>query len=231
MDVLVKHSNGLQELRTAIECKYWSVKVDKTVIAKLSGIIEDAGIEKGVVVSNEGFTPDAITFAKYKNIGLVELRELNDADWEGYIKAIHVTMRMETPEFYDLEILQDTVDTNSRNKQSFNPVTNQATIHDPIQGVRTLLEILQTEHNKGIQDGQPIEVNFSPGTILKINGDERRGEITGIRFKVRFLYTSKEFTVDAAEQIYLIMKDLFGKREFTLNREGQLTEQQETEHT
>jgi hypothetical protein len=65
----------LKSYRTAIECKFWKKKVDKDVVMKLSEVIEDTGIEKGVIVSKGGFTKDALAFAKHKNIGLVELKE------------------------------------------------------------------------------------------------------------------------------------------------------------
>lgn len=50
---------------------------------KLSEIIGDAGIHKGVIISRSGFTQDGIEFAKHKNIGLVELREIEENDLEG----------------------------------------------------------------------------------------------------------------------------------------------------
>jgi len=56
-------------------------KINKDIVMKVSAIIEDTGINKGVIVSKNGFTPDGITFAKYKNIGLVELREAEEKDW------------------------------------------------------------------------------------------------------------------------------------------------------
>jgi hypothetical protein len=50
---------------------------------KLSEIIEDTGINKGVIVSKNGFTQDGVDYAKYRNIGLVELREIEDKDLDG----------------------------------------------------------------------------------------------------------------------------------------------------
>jgi hypothetical protein len=47
---------------------------------KVAEIVEDAGINKGVIVSKNGYTEDAIVYAKYRNIGLVELREITEAE-------------------------------------------------------------------------------------------------------------------------------------------------------
>ena len=92
IDVLTKQSNGLQTVRTAIECKYWQRRVTRNVVSNLITTIEDTNIEKGVIVSKEGFTTGAIALAKQKNISLVEMREPNDADWEGKIKTIHINV-------------------------------------------------------------------------------------------------------------------------------------------
>ena len=106
IDVLTKQSNGLQTVRTAIECKYWKRRVTRNVVSYLIALLEDTNIEKGVVVSKEGFTSGAVALAKQRNISLVEMREPNDADWEGKIKTIHIMLHMSSPEFYDFEFVQ-----------------------------------------------------------------------------------------------------------------------------
>lgn len=65
IDVLTAHSDGVHEYLTAIECKYWKKKVNKDVVMKVAGIIEDANINKGVIVSKGGFTPDGYFKVKY----------------------------------------------------------------------------------------------------------------------------------------------------------------------
>ena len=75
IDMLTEHTNGKNSYRTAIECKYWQKKVSKDTVMKLAAIIEDLNIEKGIIVSKEGFTPDALNFAQYKNIELIQLKE------------------------------------------------------------------------------------------------------------------------------------------------------------
>lgn len=81
IDVLASHSDGIHIYKTAIECKYVEKKVNRDIVYKLKGIIKDSQIDKGVVVSKKGFTPDAITVAKSENIGLVWLREIEKEDF------------------------------------------------------------------------------------------------------------------------------------------------------
>ncbi|HJS01286.1 MAG TPA: restriction endonuclease, partial [Flavobacterium sp.] len=90
IDVLTSHTDGIHTYETAIECKYWKDKVNKDIVMKVSSIIEDAGISKGVIVTKSGFTKDGLEYAKFKNIGLVELREPTDKDHESTPKEIEI---------------------------------------------------------------------------------------------------------------------------------------------
>src|SRR5690606_25115390 len=65
-------------------------KITKDVVFKLSGIINDAEIEKGIIVSRSGFTRDAIAQARNLNIGLVELREIEDKDFAENPRQIEI---------------------------------------------------------------------------------------------------------------------------------------------
>lgn len=90
IDVLTTHSDGIHSYDTAIECKYWKRKVNRDTVMKVFGIIEDTSINKGVIVSKEGFTKDAIDYAKFKNIGLVTLKEWNSNDQSSVSKEIEL---------------------------------------------------------------------------------------------------------------------------------------------
>ena len=46
IDVLTEQSNGLQTVRTAIECKYWQKRVTRDVVSNLITTIEDTNIER-----------------------------------------------------------------------------------------------------------------------------------------------------------------------------------------
>lgn len=56
IDVLTSHSDGTTIYETVIECKFSKKKVNKDVAMKLVGLIEDAGINKGIIVSKNDFT-------------------------------------------------------------------------------------------------------------------------------------------------------------------------------
>lgn len=224
IDVLVKHSNGLQEFRTAIECKHWAKKVDKGVIATLAACVEDAGIDKGVVDSRLGFTKQAIQLAQHMNIELVELREPIEADWEERIKEVHFELNMIAPDVYDFEVLQERGSGGVAREEIFNIPPSCVSIESPSQDVRTLEEVIRKLLEEDTGENREVEIGFPPEPIMKIAGDQRQAKVTGIRFKIRYHHHSSEFTVNAADHVFMIVRDLFGKREFTLDHKGNLTE-------
>lgn len=81
IDVLASHSDGIHTYKTAIECKYWKNTISKDTVMKIHSIINETNIDKGIVISKKGFTPDAIAYAKSKNIGLALLREVEKEDY------------------------------------------------------------------------------------------------------------------------------------------------------
>lgn len=82
IDVLTSETDDTGTFRTAIECKYWNKKVTKDTVMKLIGIINDTNIQRGIIVSKSGYTPDAQQYAKHHNILIVQLREAGKEDKE-----------------------------------------------------------------------------------------------------------------------------------------------------
>ena len=101
IDVLTSHSDGLHSYDTAIECKYRKDKVSWGQVAKLALAIDDAGIEKGVVVSKTGFTRSARLVAEFKGISLVQLRKPRPSDWEGHVADVSIDLNLVVDEIYD----------------------------------------------------------------------------------------------------------------------------------
>lgn len=90
IDVLTAHSEGSHTYETAIECKYWKKKVSKDIVMKLVQILDDTGINKGVIVSKSGFTRGGIQYSKHTNIEIVHLRECGEKDLQDSSKKIDI---------------------------------------------------------------------------------------------------------------------------------------------
>jgi hypothetical protein len=52
--------------------------------------------DEGIVLTCNGYTKDASKYAKSKNIKLVVLRDVQDSDWEGYIKTVIVDLHVQS---------------------------------------------------------------------------------------------------------------------------------------
>ena len=222
IDVLTKQSNGLQTVRTAIECKYWKKRVTRNVVSNLITLLEDTNIEKGVVVSKEGFTSGAIALAKPRNISLMEMREPNDNDWEGKIKTIHIILRMTSPEFYDFEFVQPPQ--NSGERVQFTVSGQDLEIREPTKEPKTLDQIANDAASSATSPDQEIGVRFPAGTTMQVSGFDKHAILEAVRFKVRHHVHEREIVIDGDQAIRLIVKEVFEAREFHIGHDGQVTE-------
>ena len=242
IDVLTSHSDGVHTYKTAIECKNWNKKVSKDAITKLAVILEDTGVEKGVVVSSLGFTEDSKKVAEYKNISLVELRRPADKDWEGRIKDIHIGIHIDIPEIYDYEFFQD----NTEDKDKLEkygaytdevklcvPNVNSITLHEltnkilgssdadggdaGLAGVRWTKSSIQ-------QNGEHIYViQFPDQTALSFfasDDKEKTAKIRGLKFKVKHIIATERIVIKGEEYIAMILHSIFDNRKFSISTDG-----------
>ena len=239
VDVLTSHSDGIHIYKTAIECKHWNEKVDKDPIAKLAVILEDAGIEKGIVVSQFGFTAGARKLAEYKNIGLVELREPVNDDWDGLIKDIHIDVHVEVPELYDFEFVQsDTTDESKKENirvlntdvrihllngdtLSLHEITNRVLSNPKADEKATDAEGFCWSELHSQENGeQAFDVRFPDGTSLSVPVREGSAKIREIRFKVRHRQYTENIHIRGEDYVSWIMLAIFENKRFAIGPDG-----------
>ena len=225
IDVLTSLSDGIHSRRTAIECKFWSSKVSKDAVAKLSGIIEDARIEKGVIVSRLGFTPDAVAFAKDKNIGLVELREPVDEDWQGRIRTIHINMQITAPEVYGYEFIWGNTEGQGKEFQ-ISALTSDILIHTSDGNSTSLHELTNSKPGNVSREGEveSYSVPFPSGTTLSFPTSESKVPIREMRFKIRYEVATEEMEIRAEDHVFMVMRAIFENREFVISPLGGIRE-------
>ena len=232
IDVLTRHNAESRQYRTAISCKNWNRKVGIPIVRELVSIVQDAELNKGVIVSKMGFTAPAKTYAEAKNIGLVELRKPVDKDWDGYIRKIPITMMFDQTQIYDVQF-RLTAPKPVVGEQVFRGGSlnwplhlNQIFIGIPGHEAETLQKLTDEEWSKHA-DQEEYDIQFPKGSILTIpacpNYPAHGYSITGVSFKVKFnppLVT--EFVVNADDHIYMIMESLFDGRGFTITKTGEI---------
>lgn len=223
IDVLTSHSDGIHSYRTAIECKYWEERINKDIVMKLAGIIEDAGINKGVIVSKRGFTEDGIAYANSKNIGLVELRETEEKDREEFeIGILKIDAEIRRPEV--LNILIDNVEHELKPKQ-INTYQISVRLKDgkevPFNNYLTSFknELHKEEPDKIVQKYYDLKGAFLVNHVTKketqIRGFKLEGKLTvrdaGVKWRI-------------VDEIWLMMKSLFEGKSFTVSKLGMIQE-------
>ena len=232
IDVLTEHSDGIHSYKTAIECKYWNKKVNKDIVMKLSEIIEDTNINKGVIVSKNGFTGDGLEYAKYRNIGLVELRELNTKDLQNTSKEmdiatfeINIKALVKRPVILKIDI-GDNLEIPITHEFGF---YNFSIIGENEKSVPLInyinefrMEVsrqnkINEKITKRFENTRGILFNHQTKETTKINGITVTARLTKID-------ASKKMQLTLVDKVWLIMKSIFDERTFIFSENGFITE-------
>lgn len=229
IDVLTSHSDGLHTYKTIVECKYWDKNINKDIVMKVAEIVEDAGISKGVIVSKNGFTPDAITYAKYRNIGLIELREPTEEDWKGRIKNIEIQMNMLLPQISGFEILLD-----KETKSNLQPGSTRVEFLDlkmPSGEIENIEKYI-LDFNSEVCKKEEKELfekiyKFDKGTFIVYNPTNEETEITGIKLTGFLNIAKNTININGEDHIFMIMKSIFEDKSYTITKDRQIKEREE----
>lgn len=233
IDILTSHSDGIHSYKTAIECKYWKEKISKEIVMKVSEIIEDARISKGVIVSKNGFTKDGFNFAKYKNIGLVELRELGEKDQgskqkELEIGILEISLHVSRlrPEILDMTI--EYLEEHRSEKETIN--INQTIIKMANGSQKTFADYTKEFQNelhtqKKLNQHVTKRYEISGGCLINTKNNSAV-EITGLTFTGVLKQTDSKHnqTFSLIDKVWLIMKSIFEEKTFSISENGIIIE-------
>lgn len=232
IDVLTTHSDGINTYDTAIECKYWKKKVNRDIVMKVFGIIEDTSINKGIIVSKEGFTKDAIDYAKFKNIGLVTLKEWNNNDQSSSPKKIefgtlqvNLNITAIRPKLLQINLgnnrflgIQDEFDL-------FNYYV------ELIDGKRRPFYDYVADFRQYVANQQKMEIEIIksyklPGSKLFKRGinESIRLDVVTITGKLTQNDEIKNLEFTLVDKVWLIMKSIFEEKTFTFSENGLIIE-------
>jgi len=227
IDVLTTHTDGIHDYKTSIECKYWKEKINKDIVMKILEICKDCNFHKGVIVSKMGFTPDAIKYAKYYDIGLVELRKPLKKDVENRIEQINIMIAPVIP-----EILYFNNISHEEEPQKEINIDNKSEIYYlfPDGSHKTIIDLINYWIEEIKQAGklnEPVEnvIPFPNGTYLKSPGAELSIKVKAVHIKGSVVTGSMEKVEFRCEdRVWLIMKSIFEEKMFTISREGNIQE-------
>ncbi len=229
IDVLTKHSDGVHSYKTAIECKYWDKTINKDIVMKVSEIVDDAKLNKGVIVSKLGFTPDAISYAEYKNIGLVELRELTEDDWQDRIKDIVVNLNCHFAEITGVDLILDP-STKSTWKSGLNAV-NLLQIKKPSGEIIEFSEYIERFKREVYEQREDEEFeqiySLENGAAIIYTPTFEETPIKGLKFKGVLKVAREAIEIKGGEHIWLILKLNFENKTYTITKDKEIRERKD----
>ncbi len=232
IDVLTAHNDQGLTYHTAIECKYWKEKVDKDVVMKLASIMEDAEISKGIIVSRSGFTKDGQDYAKFKNIGIVVLREWDEKDeaetpkeFEYGILQVNMNIKVTGPKILQIDL--------GRNRfldvqDEFDLFNYYIELKD---NKRVAFYDYITDFRLEIASNKRLEVETTKNYKIPESRIFRRGIPEGIELeeikiigKLTERDESKKLEYSLVDKVWLIMKSLFDNKQFSFSELGIIVE-------
>lgn len=228
IDVLTSHSDGIHTYLTAIECKYWNVKVNKDIVMKLKEILADCNFDKGVIVSKIGFTPDAISYAKFSNIALVELREHNLYNLSGKVTKIFSTPEITQAKLYSINLLIEKKHEDGYKSIYPEPDSMNCYIEQPDGVINNIDEIIRKFSNTKVLKEDLFKIveettNFPSGSFFQSKISKNPVSIIGLTCKG---YVVKHTRLDfdyIENKVWLIMKSIFEKKDYAISENGDVT--------
>jgi len=76
VDVLVKSHHVGFDVKWIVECKHWNSKVSKLHVLALREIVSDTGVDRGIILAENGFQSGAIEAANLTNVNVTSLAEV-----------------------------------------------------------------------------------------------------------------------------------------------------------
>jgi len=70
IDILAEKSDTITTVRIMVECKAWNKPIDKDVVSKVGYVLQDLGLNKGIIVSLKGWRVGAEKAARELGIDL-----------------------------------------------------------------------------------------------------------------------------------------------------------------
>lgn len=232
IDVLTSHSDGIHTYLTAIECKYWKEKVNKDIVMKLAEIIQDSGINKGIILCKNGFTKDGIDYARHKDIELVELRELEENDLNENPKEIHIgdlELHIKTSirrtEILNIDIGDNrNIDVKSELDYFNFLVIRKDEIPKPLF---TYITEFRNDVNPQNEKTEKLTKHYKiPNGVIFNRETKETLKINEITFtgQLRETGDNKNLKFTLIDKVWLIMKSIFDERTFTITESGLIKE-------
>lgn len=228
IDVLTQTTIKGKSFLTAIECKYLNKKVGREAVMKLSALLDDTGIEKGIVVSKNGFTREALKYAEHKSVRLVELdnhKKFNVSKNEVHIADItfKIDSTLIRPEILCVKVDDVELKPTSTFLGPFWYGHIQTPSKSPV-GLQAYIDEFRRELGRLdlIDEVKYKDIDFPEGTVF--NGNQELNDKNVSKLSISGVLTSNKdlhiHEIKLVDKITMIMKNIFEEEMFAITQHG-----------
>lgn len=175
----------------AFQCKDWAYPIKQEHVYAFKGVLDDLpGSPRGVMVTKTRYQKGARTVAKAHGITILELREPTEADWEGRVKDIYITLGMAHLDVQNFSLI---VPEEHPESPEAVPAGLSALIGDVVleneegQSVMGLADVIKSHVPEGFDETSWEKVDHWLDEILylKVAEETSRLPIHGVTFEIR----------------------------------------------
>jgi len=231
------------EHQVCVQCKDWKTKVKAKDVFTFTGVLADIpGQPRGLMVAKTGFQKGAMEIGKKSGLILYTLREpLIDADWDGLIRQIHITIHALVPQVEGVTVELDEnwikaqktrlgISLNELIKINFISETDPYWTCDengtPLQtGHDIISSIFRTF--KSTETSQEVRYEFPENTYIFVEGDARFPylKIKSLVANIWHITHTSAVTTPKADSITsYILTDVLAGSKVAINRDLEMIE-------
>ncbi|MDA1531021.1 restriction endonuclease [Bacillus cereus group sp. TH260-2LC] len=214
IDVMITRANVSK--RVLIECKDYDTKVGISIIRDFFGAISQIKPDEAFVVTTEGYTKGARSFAEEEGIKLAILRGFKDTDWDGRIQKIHITntfILMDTPQISWVATNQEEIDKfhTFANTNEINSVQEISTIDtyfydeqgNQQENLQSVLKPVLNSFPRNTNSPTSGRYEFESTKYVKLAGVLT--EVKGFDYEFTILKIVSKTVVDTGQKIALLL--------------------------
>lgn len=214
IDVIIERASISK--RVLVECKDYDSKVGIGIVRDFFGAISQIKPDEAFVVTTEGYTRTARSFAEEEGIKLAILRGFKEEDWDGRVKEIHIRGTftvMNTPQISWIAASQEELDNfhANANNAEINSVQKTNTLDtffydcqgNPQENFQTVLQPIFNSFSRNPNSPTTGQYEFESTKYIKLAGV--LVAIKGFKYEFSSHQITSETVVDAGQKIATLL--------------------------
>lgn len=213
--------------RVVFEAKQYKRSVEQGRLHALSSVVRDIQSEQrpvtGVMVTTTGYQRGAKAVAETYDLLVLELREPEERDWRGRVRAIGITMQTQMPVITDLRV--EASDTAEDAEGSMTAAVEHLMLIEPDEPPRPLVNVLTAGELGTLghpRPPHPVRRQLSPPTALHYEG-RWVANVVAVEATVGDASAPPvTITIDGAKDVAYVIRDALSGARVWLAHDGRI---------